>query len=176
MKTNILTTIFMAIIMMAFGVHSFSKDQKATKAKMVEKEGMNKSTQIATFAGGCFWCTESDFEKINGVVEAISGYTGGSKENPTYKEVSAGRTDHYESIQVIYDPKKISYRELLDVFWKHIDPTDPDGQFVDKGSQYRSAIFYHNEEQKRLTKESRDKLAFDHPAIFPEANYDKVLR
>jgi peptide methionine sulfoxide reductase msrA/msrB len=113
---------------------------------------------VATFAGGCFWCIEADFKKVPGVAEVISGYTGGHKENPTYEDVSAGATGHVEAVQVMYDPEKVTYKELLSVFWKHVDPTDPGGQFVDRGSQYRSAIFYHDEEQKRLAEESRVEL------------------
>ncbi len=113
---------------------------------------------VATFAGGCFWCTEADFEKLPGVVKAVSGYTGGKKDMPSYEEVSAGGTGHVEAIQVYYDPDKISYEELLDYFWRHIDPTDVGGQFVDRGAQYRSAIFYHNEEQKRLAENSKEAL------------------
>ena len=95
----------------------------------------------ATFAGGCFWCMEHPFETLPGVSEVISGYTGGQKKDPTYKEVCAGATFHFESIQITYDPSKISYSELLDLFWRQIDPTDPDGQFVDRGLQYRTAVF-----------------------------------
>ncbi|MGZ3538839.1 MAG: peptide-methionine (R)-S-oxide reductase MsrB [Thermodesulfobacteriota bacterium] len=120
------------------------------------KEEMN--LQTATFAGGCFWCTESDFEKLPGVVKVISGYTGGTKENPTYAEVSSGKTGHVEAVQVYYDPTKITSQELLDYFWKHVDPTDAGGQFVDRGGQYRSAIFYHDEEQKRLAEKSKEAL------------------
>jgi peptide methionine sulfoxide reductase msrA/msrB len=131
------------------------------------KEKIN--LQRATFAGGCFWCTEADFEKLPGVVKVISGYTGGDKENPTYEEVSSGRTGHVEAVQVYYDPTKITYEELLDYFWKHIDPTDAGGQFVDRGAQYRSAIFYHNEEQKRLAEKSKEALGksgkFDKPVV-----------
>ncbi len=112
----------------------------------------------ATFAGGCFWCMEHPFEKLAGVSEVLSGYTGGHKKNPTYKEVSAGATFHCESIQITYDPSRISYSELLDLFWRQIDPTDPDGQFVDRGLQYRTAVFYHDEEQKRLTEASKEQL------------------
>jgi len=115
---------------------------------------MDDRLKTATFAGGCFWCVEADFEKVNGVVEAISGYTGGREPNPTYKEVASGATSHTEAVQVIYDPALVSYSQLLDVFWRHMDPTDPNGQFVDRGSQYRPAIFYHDEEQKRLAEES----------------------
>ena len=122
------------------------------------KESRMENYQKATFAGGCFWCMEPPFEKLEGVVSVISGYTGGQKENPTYKEVSTGTTGHAEAIEVLYDPAKTSYEKLLDVFWHNIDPTDPTGQFVDKGSQYRSAVFYHNEEQKRLAEESKKNL------------------
>ncbi len=112
----------------------------------------------ATFAGGCFWCMEHPFDELDGVVSTTVGYTGGHKENPTYKEVSAGTTGHTESVLVVYDPAKITYSKLLDVFWRNINPTTPDRQFVDVGSQYRPAIFYHNEEQKRQAEESRDRL------------------
>ena len=128
--------------------------QKANQNPM-EKE-MN--LKVATFAGGCFWCTEADFEKVPGVVKVISGYTGGKKKNPTYEEVSAGTTGHVEAVQVYYDPSRVSYEKLLDYFWRHIDPTDSGGQFVDRGSQYRSAIFTHNEEQKRLAEKSKEAL------------------
>jgi peptide methionine sulfoxide reductase msrA/msrB len=112
----------------------------------------------ATFAGGCFWCVEADFEKVPGVVEVISGYTGGHKANPTYEEVSAGGTGHVEAVQVLYDPAKVSYKELLDFFWRHVDPTDAGGQFVDRGNQYRSVIFYHDEEERRAAEESKKAL------------------
>jgi peptide methionine sulfoxide reductase msrA/msrB len=112
----------------------------------------------ATFAGGCFWCTQADFEKVPGVVKVIAGYTGGHQENPTYQEVSAGGTGHVEAVQVTYDPTKVYYKQLLDYFWRHVDPTDPNGQFVDRGPQYRSVIFYHNEEQKREAEESKQEL------------------
>jgi peptide methionine sulfoxide reductase msrA/msrB len=121
------------------------------------KEGM--SLRKATFAGGCFWCTEADFEKLHGVVKVISGYTGGNKENPAYEEVSSGTTGHVEAVQVYYDPSKITYEELLDYFWKHVDPTDGSGQFVDRGAQYRSVIFYHDEDQKRSAEKSKEALS-----------------
>ena len=115
----------------------------------------DKDLAIATFAGGCFWCMEPPFEKLEGVSEVVSGYTGGEVENPTYEEVAAGRTGHAEAVRIHYDPEKTSYEELLEVFWRNIDPTDGGGQFVDRGSQYRSAIFYHDEEQKRLAEKSQ---------------------
>lgn len=112
----------------------------------------------ATFAGGCFWCMEQPFDKIDGVISTTPGYTGGTEKNPTYEQVSTGKTGHLEAIEVTYDPAKVSYIQLLDVFWKNIDPTQNNGQFVDIGSQYRTAIFYHNEEQRRLALESRNRL------------------
>ena len=112
----------------------------------------------ATFAGGCFWCMVPPFEKLEGVKEVVSGYTGGHKDNPTYEEVSSGKTGHVEAIQVTFDPSKISYEKLLNVFWRQIDPTDPGGQFVDRGAQYRSVIFYHAPGQKALAEKSRDEL------------------
>lgn len=112
----------------------------------------------ATFAGGCFWCMEPPFEKLPGVSAVISGYTGGRKDKPSYEEVSSGSTGHVEAIEVHYDPSKITYPELLEVFWRNVDPTDAGGQFVDRGGQYSTGIFYHDEEQKRLAQESRDKL------------------
>ncbi len=112
----------------------------------------------ATFAGGCFWCMEQPFEEIDGVVDVISGYIGGDKANPTYKEVSSGITGHMEAVQVTYDPSKVDYTTLLNIFWRQIDPTDPDGQFVDRGYQYGSAIFYHSNEQKSLAEKSKHEL------------------
>jgi peptide methionine sulfoxide reductase msrA/msrB len=112
----------------------------------------------ATFAGGCFWCMEYPFEKLDGVIDVESGYTGGHKKNPTYRQVTSGRTGHYEAVKVTYDPEKITYSKLLDEFWRQIDPTDAYGQFVDKGSQYLTAIFYHDEDQKRLAEESKAEL------------------
>jgi peptide-methionine (S)-S-oxide reductase len=109
----------------------------------------------ATFAGGCFWCMEHPFDEIPGVVSVTPGYTGGQKKNPTYEEVSAGGTGHAESVQIVYDPAKVTYEKLLDVFWHNIDPVAKDRQFCDTGHQYRSAIFYHNEEQHRLALQSK---------------------
>ncbi|UCH20093.1 MAG: peptide-methionine (S)-S-oxide reductase MsrA [Deltaproteobacteria bacterium] len=137
----------------------YSNNKEKGKSALVPKKDIQKILKKATFAGGCFWCVESDFEKVYGVVEAISGYTGGHKQNPTYKEVSSGKTGHAEAVQVIYNPQAVSYKELLDVFWRHVDPTDSGGQFVDRGLQYRTAIFYHDDEQRRLAEESKRELA-----------------
>lgn len=112
----------------------------------------------ATFAGGCFWCMEKPFDVIDGVVSTTSGYTGGTKVNPTYKQVSSGRTGHAESVQVEFDPSKVSYEALLDVFWRNVDPLDGGGQFCDRGDQYRTSIFYHSDEQKTLAEQSKAKL------------------
>jgi peptide methionine sulfoxide reductase msrA/msrB len=132
-------------------------------------EPAGKRLEMATFAGGCFWCMEPPFEKLGGVVEVISGYTGGKKENPSYEDVTSGKTGHLEAVQILYDPAEISYERLLGVFWQQIDPTDPGGQFVDRGSSYKSAIFYHSEEQKRIAEESKQKLAesgiFSNPIV-----------
>jgi peptide-methionine (S)-S-oxide reductase len=109
----------------------------------------------ATFAGGCFWCMEEAFEKVQGVRSVTSGYTGGPKSSPSYEEVSAGGTGHAESVEILYDPTAVTYEKLLEVFWRNIDPTTPDRQFCDKGNQYRAAIFYHDERQKRLAEQSK---------------------
>ncbi len=138
---------------------------------MVAEAGAGSMPRLekATFAGGCFWCMEPPFEKLDGVKQVISGYTGGQKANPSYEEVSAGGTGHLESIEITYDPTKVTYEMLLDVFWRQINPTDAGGQFVDRGPSYKSAIFYHNEEQKRLAEESKKKLErsgrFDKPIV-----------
>ena len=125
--------------------------------------------EIATFAGGCFWCMEPPFEKLEGVKSVTAGYTGGTVEEPTYEQVSSGKTGHAEAILVEYDSSKISYQKLLEVFWMNIDPTTPNAQFADHGSQYRTAIFYHSEEQKRLAEASKRQLEqsgkFDKPLI-----------
>lgn len=112
----------------------------------------------ATFAGGCFWCLESDLARLEGVLEAVSGYTGGHTENPAYEQVTTGLTGHFEAVRVSFDPGLISYNQILDAFWKSIDPTDPGGQFADRGSQYRTAILYHDEEQRVAAEESRKAL------------------
>jgi peptide-methionine (S)-S-oxide reductase len=120
-------------------------------------------TAVATFAGGCFWCMEPPFDKLDGVISTTAGYTGGDKENPTYQEVSKGGTGHAESVQIVYNPKRITYQQLLDVFWHNIDPTSAGGQFCDWGDQYRSEIFYHNAEQKRLAEQSKAALEKSKP-------------
>jgi peptide methionine sulfoxide reductase msrA/msrB len=146
-----------------------------------QSQAADRKLEKATFAGGCFWCMTPPFEKLDGVKEVISGYTGGHVANPTYEQVVSETTGHRESVEVIYDPSKISYEKLLDVFWHQINPTDANGSFVDRGESYTSAIFYHNEEQKRLAEESKKKLEqsgrFDKPivtAILPAGPFYKA--
>ncbi len=123
----------------------------------------------ATFAGGCFWCMEEVFEEVEGVVSVVSGYTGGRKADPSYPEVSAGWTGHAEAIEIQFDPTKVSYGRLLEVFWRNVDPTTPNRQFCDRGNQYRTAIFYHDEDQRRLVLESKLKVErtkrFEEPIV-----------
>ena len=121
------------------------------------------ATAKATFAGGCFWCVEEVYDKVPGVISTVSGYMGGVQKNPTYEQVSTGRTGHAEVVQVEYDPSKVTYARLLDIFWRNIDPTQKDGQFCDHGPQYRSGIFYHNDEQRRLAEGSRVNLSKNKP-------------
>ena len=117
-----------------------------------------KGEAVATFAGGCFWCVEADFDKVPGVVRTVSGYTGGPVKNPTYEKVSAGGTGHREAVQIFYDPKKVSYEKLLDIFWRSVDPTDAGGQFCDRGRSYETAIFANSPAQRRLAEASQRKL------------------
>jgi peptide-methionine (S)-S-oxide reductase len=116
-------------------------------------------TETAIFAAGCFWCVEEAFEKVPGVIAAVSGYAGGTLKNPTYEQVTTGRTGHYEAVKITYDPGKVSYRQLVDWFWRNVDPHDADGQFCDKGPHYRGAIFYQGEAQKKVADESKTALA-----------------
>ncbi|WP_147802179.1 peptide-methionine (S)-S-oxide reductase MsrA [Alkalicoccus halolimnae] len=133
------------------------------------EENESDFLETATFAGGCFWCMEPPFEDIEGVDKAVSGYTGGEQVNPAYEEVAAGETNHVEAVQITYDPDLISYEELLEVFWRQIDPTDDEGQFVDRGEQYASAVFYHDESQKEAAEASKQKLEdsgrFEEPIV-----------
>jgi peptide-methionine (S)-S-oxide reductase len=134
-------------------------------AMLIASTNVSAATNFekATFAGGCFWCMEHPFDEIPGVVSVTSGYTGGQKKSPTYEEVSAGGTGHAESIQIVYDPTRVTYEKLLEVFWHNIDPTVKDRQFCDTGHQYRSAIFYQNEEQRRMALQSKALLEKSKP-------------
>lgn len=129
----------------------------------------------ATFAGGCFWCMVKPFDQWDGVKSVISGYIGGHLKNPTYEQVKTGSTGHYEAVEITYDSNQISFEQILSLYWSQIDPTDPDGQFHDRGSQYRTAIFYHNEEQKQLALKSKQNLEdsgrFNQPIVTEIINY-----
>jgi len=136
-------------------------------AKAIAEDGL----EVATFAGGCFWCVESDFDKVPGVVRTISGYTGGALPDPTYKQVTAGGTGHLEAVQVFYDPKRVAYEMLVEIFWRSVDPTDGGGQFCDRGESYQTAIFANSLEQKQQAEASkgalRDSGALKQPVVTP---------
>jgi peptide methionine sulfoxide reductase msrA/msrB len=149
--TQIVSGLAIAVVVLA-GIRASESRSRAPEAAVAD-------AAVATFAGGCFWCMEPPFEKLDGVLDVTSGYAGGSEPNPTYEEVSSGATGHAEAIQVRYDPARVSYRTLLDVFWRQIDPTDPGGQFADRGRQYRSAIFAHDAAQRELADASKKALA-----------------
>ena len=166
MKASICAVLF--AVLAFFGCsQAVSMDEK--EENQMEAKPMTMETRSAVFAGGCFWCTESDFDKVDGVIEVISGYTGGSTANPTYEQVCAGGTGHVEAVKVVYNPERITYEELLDIYWRHVDPTDAGGQFVDRGSQYRSVIFYGNETERDLAEASKKDLeasgVFDNPIV-----------
>ncbi len=140
--------------LIVFGAVAVARSGDEKNASDAAHEKLEK----ATFAGGCFWCMEPPFDKLEGVISTTAGYTGGQEEDPTYEEVSSGKTGHAEAIEIAYDPSRITYRELLDVFWKNVDPTQSDGQFVDIGPQYRTGIFYHSEEQRQTADVSKEDL------------------
>ncbi len=171
MKIWALISLAAALVLLGLGLFQQAGSMKQSEQKTENNTMTNISDNMktATFAGGCFWCVEADFEKVDGVAEVISGYTGGDTENPTYAEVSSGATDHLEAVQVVYDPERVSYAELLDIFWRHIDPTDPGGQFVDRGPQYRTAIFYETEAERALAENAKaalnDSGRFDRPVV-----------
>ncbi|TKC19587.1 peptide-methionine (S)-S-oxide reductase MsrA [Robertmurraya kyonggiensis] len=133
----------------------------------------NKEYELATFAGGCFWCMVKPFDEQPGIIKVLSGYTGGHKENPTYEEVCSETTGHYETVQITFDPNVFPYAKLLEFYWQQIDPTDPGGQFYDRGQSYQTAIFYHTEEQKALAEKSKQQLQETGPFNKPIAT--KIL-
>jgi len=156
----------LAAVMAAWVALGVSCSAPSANTKPVPEEAA-----VATFAGGCFWCMEPPFEKLDGVHTVISGYTGGPEPDPTYQQVSGGRTGHAEAVQVRYDADVVDYKSLLHVYWRQIDPTDGGGQFADRGAQYRTVIFVHDDAQRRLAEQSRDELAedgpFDRPIVTP---------
>lgn len=163
-------SILIILIVATMILNSPTKDTKASIDNL-------KNYEIATLAGGCFWCMESPFEKLPGVHAVISGYTGGSEDSPTYKQVASGLTGHREAVQVFYEKSLISYSELLDVFWRQINPTDSSGQFVDRGKQYSTAIFYHDENQKNIAEKSKQDIdeagVFEDKVITPIIKFEK---
>jgi peptide-methionine (S)-S-oxide reductase len=176
------TFISFALLSCAQSTNSENKltmsSNQSTPASHNETARLNpEGLDTATFANGCFWCTEAIFEQLDGVITAESGYTGGQKENPTYKEVCSGETGHAECLQIVYDPKKISFDELLEVFWQTHDPTTLNRQGGDVGTQYRSGIFYHNEEQRQKAEKYKAALdqsgAFDNPIVTEITRFEK---
>ena len=160
------------LLMAALVVTGCAEPQAADSAAQQERARsatapVPDSLDQATFAGGCFWCTEAAFQKLSGVQSAVSGFSGGTSPNPTYDAVSSGQTDYAEVVQVTYDPDQITYQQLLDAYWRHMDPTDAGGQFADRGSQYRPVIFYHNARQQRLARRSKQELAESGPFSEP---------
>lgn len=162
MKFRIIGILIIVIIFIVFMITTEEAIEK-TYSKSLDE------LQVATFAGGCFWCMEGAFEALGGVEEVISGYTGGGKPNPSYDEVIGGKTGHYEAVQIYYDQKIISYSELVEQFWRNIDPTDDGGQFSDRGSQYKTGIFYSNNTEKEIAEKSKNNLdnsgKFDKPIV-----------
>lgn len=169
MRTSPLLLLSSAFLMASCSLLPPDSQDIQEKQKIIEE--YSGETAEGLFAGGCFWCIEASFEYVDGVVTAISGFTGGEEENPSYKEVSSGSTEHIESVLVVFDPNTVSYKELVDYFWKQFDPTDADGSFGDRGYQYTSAIFYLTEEQKQIAEASKKELeesgVFSKPIVTP---------
>ena len=159
------------IVALGFGVSLAAAANWATSTPDKQDAPADAKIESAIFAGGCFWCVESNFEKVDGVTEVLSGYTGGHKENPTYEQVCSHTTGHVEAVKVTYDSNQVSYNDLLEVFWRTVDPTDDGGQFIDRGETYASAIFVANDEQRKLAKESKQRLdesgRFEKPLVTP---------
>jgi peptide methionine sulfoxide reductase msrA/msrB len=176
MKLLFSTVSLSLLLLFSCGQSQGGKTMNPQIKQNISKEGLRK----ATFAGGCFWCMEPPFEQLDGVTDVISGYSGGKEINPTYEQVASGATGHLETVQVFYDPDKISFSELLAVFWRNIDPTDEYGQFVDRGDHYGTAIFYHDEEQKRLAEESKAELQnscrFQRPIVTEIREFESFYR
>ena len=159
------------ILVAALSVFAVVAANWARSAPEKKVAAADAKVESAIFAGGCFWCVEANFEKVDGVIEVLSGYTGGHKENPTYKEVCSHTTGHVEAVQVTYDANLVTYEDLLEVFWRTVDPTDADGQFVDRGEPYASAIFVANQQQRQIAQDSKQRLAdsgrFEAPLVTP---------
>ncbi|MYL21266.1 peptide-methionine (S)-S-oxide reductase MsrA [Halobacillus litoralis] len=171
--------LLLAVMFAVPEIYSYVTERNYESEEVAASE-VPEGYETATLAGGCFWCMEPPFEKLKGVHSVVSGYTGGDVENPTYEEVSSGGTGHIESVQVYFDPEVISYEQILDVFWKQINPTDDEGQFVDRGYQYTTAVFYHNEQQKQTAEQSRRELGqsgrFDQDIVTPVVEAETFYR
>lgn len=154
--SHLITGAIVIVILFGWASLAFAEGVKVEVGTNMEES--ESTSQVATFAGGCFWCMQPPFDKQPGVLATIVGYTGGSKPDPTYEEIGGGTTGHAEAVRVLFDPKVVSYEKLLEIFWRNIDPTDGGGQFADRGSQYRTAIFFHSEEQRKLATESLEYL------------------
>ena len=163
-KTQRLSTL-LAVAVLLVGVIAVTSATEQTSETPQLSDGLAK----ATFAGGCFWCMEPPFDKLDGVISTTSGYTGGERRNPTYQEVAGGRTRHAEAVEIVYDPSQISYGQLLDVFWMNVDPLTRNRQFCDGGAQYRTAIFFHGDDQERLARDTKQRIEdsgrFDQPVV-----------
>ncbi|HIJ51304.1 MAG TPA: peptide-methionine (S)-S-oxide reductase MsrA [Nitrospinae bacterium] len=150
--------LFVSVFLLAKFLPENTNNISYKSTEIVRTQIASEKEEVAILAGGCFWCMEHPFEDLPGVYQALSGYTGGKKKNPTYKEVVRGKTRHAEAVEIHFDPEKISYKDILEVFWRNINPTDNGGQFVDRGAQYRTGIFYTSEEQKKIAEKSKNKL------------------
>jgi methionine-S-sulfoxide reductase len=162
-----LTILMVLLVIFMLGCKIPSQEQRENPN--LGRELPTENYKIATFAGGCFWCIEAGFQEQDGVYEVISGYTGGDVDNPSYRQVTSGNTGHFEAVQVYYDPSKLTFSDLIDMFWIQIDPTDDGGQFADRGPQYRTAIFYNDEEEKKIAEQKVRELdesgKFDEPIV-----------
>ncbi len=167
MLKKTITAVVATFMLVSIGCQSSPPEETTQQSEATTDE----SLEVATFAGGCFWCMQPPFDELDGVDSTVVGYTGGTQEEPTYQQVSSGQTDHLEAVEVRFDPQQIGYDQLLDVFWRSIDPTDDGGQFADRGDHYRTAIFYHDDQQRQLAEASRDELddtgPFDKPIVTP---------
>ena len=171
---KLLNILFVLVLVLIACSKSETREAPGKMESEKGTESVSESTEIATLAGGCFWCMETPFEDVDGVEKVISGYAGGTESNPTYQQVSSGKTGYRESIQVYFDPAVISYSEILDIYWRQFDPTDEDGSFHDRGHQYTSAIFYHNDKQKEVAKSSKKEL--DKSGIFNKPIVTKIIK
>ena len=171
---NLLSILFTVTLITTACSKTAKEETVETSAMKNEASTLSGNEEVATLAGGCFWCIEAPFEKVQGVVKVISGYAGGTKSEPTYKEVSSGKTDYREAVQIFYDPLIISYIEILDIFWRQFDPTDEGGSFADRGFQYTSAIFYHDDDQKMLAEKSKEKL--NNSGIFDKSIATPIIK